>query len=200
MKPHFSYRLLLLVALLFSVRIASATDFKSQVTPVLRQYCYKCHSNEKKSTKGKLALDDMAGLQAKIGSALIKPGNAAQSSLYTTMKLPASDDDHMPPKKEPQPNAAQMNLIMAWINEGASLDGKGGAAPAPTPAPGAPPAPAAGSEMKTWTSADGKTIQAKFLRLEGESVVIQREDGEAFIVPLTKLSAESQAMAKAGGK
>ena len=210
MKPHFTARLFLVIALLFAIRTEGATDFKSQVSPVLKQYCYKCHSTQSKpKAKGDLKLDDLANMTSKIGTATIKPGNAAQSTLYSTFKLPSSDDDHMPPKKEPQPTAAQMNVIMAWINEGASLEGKAAAAPgAPTtpPAPGTPPAtgapmaPAAAGEMKAWTSADGKSIQASFLRLEGENVVIQREDGEAFIVPLSKLSPESQALAKSGGK
>jgi hypothetical protein len=193
MKSLSLVRLLVAAALLLAAKPVIATDFKAQVVPVLKQYCYKCHSNEKKSKKGKLVLDDMANLADKISpNGIIKPGNAAQSSFYGSMKLPATDDDHMPPKKEPQPTPAQMNLIMAWINEGASLDGKTAAAPAAPATPGAPAAPAAGAAaMATWTSADGKTIQASFLRLEGENVVIQREDGEAFIVPLSKLSAES---------
>lgn len=48
----------------------------------------------------------------------------------------------------------------------------------------------------TWTSSDGRTIQATMLRLEGESVILQRNDGGVFKVPLVKLSPESQTMAK----
>ena len=54
--------------------------------------------------------------------------------------------------------------------------------------------------MKTWTNAAGATIQASFLRMEGENVVIQRADGVCFTVPLANLSAESQALAKSGGQ
>jgi hypothetical protein len=50
--------------------------------------------------------------------------------------------------------------------------------------------------MSTWTSSDGRTIQAKMLRLEGENVILQRNDGGIFKVPLVNLSSESQAAAK----
>lgn len=180
---------------------APATDFKGQVTPVLQKYCYKCHSDIQKKDKGKLVLDNMAKLSAKIGpSAIIKPGDPDGSSFYTSLTLPVSDDDHMPPAKEAQPPAASVAIIKAWIAEGASLDGRKAVAAAPS-APSAPStaAPAAGA-VTTWTSSDGKTIQASFLRLEGENVVIQRADGVCFVLPLTRLSPESQALAKNGGK
>ena len=48
----------------------------------------------------------------------------------------------------------------------------------------------------TWTSSDGRTIQATMLRLEGENVILQRNDGGVFKVPLVHLSPESQAAAK----
>ena len=94
---------------------------------------------------------------------------------------------------------AEIEIIKAWITEGASFD-SGGKAPAAA-APAAAPAPAAAAgAMKTWTNAAGATIQASFLRMEGENVVIQRADGVCFTVPLANLSAESQALAKSGGQ
>jgi hypothetical protein len=177
---------------------ARATDFKGQVAPVLKQYCYKCHSELQKKEKGKLVLDNLTRLAGKIGpSAIIKPGDPDGSSFYTSLTLPAKEDDHMPPAKEAQPPAASIAIIKAWIAEGASLDGKKVVAAAPS-APPAAPAPA--GPPATWTSSDGKTIQASFLRLEGENVVIQRADGVCFILPLMRLSPESQAVARNGGK
>lgn len=192
-----------LAVVLFFCAAAPAVDFKSQVAPVLQQYCYRCHSEVKKSEKGKLVFDNLTRLATKIGpSAIIKPGDPAGSSLMTSLTLPAKEDDHMPPAKEPQPTAAHIAIIKNWIAEGASLDGKK-AAVAAAPAPAAPAAaatPAAAGAMQNWTSTDGKAIQASFLRLEGESVVIQRSDGVCFIVPLSRLSPASQALAKNGGK
>ena len=47
--------------------LACAVDFKSQVAPVLKQYCYKCHSEAEKKEKGKLALDNLTKFATKIG-------------------------------------------------------------------------------------------------------------------------------------
>ncbi len=48
---------------------------------------------------------------------------------------------------------------------------------------------------QSWTASDGRVIQAKFVKLDGESVVIEK-DGKAFSVPFAKLNPESVAKAK----
>lgn len=50
--------------------------------------------------------------------------------------------------------------------------------------------------MQTWVSTDGRSITAEWVRLDGESVVLKRADGQVFQVPLNRLSPESQAAAK----
>lgn len=47
----------------------------------------------------------------------------------------------------------------------------------------------------SWTASDGRVMQAKFIKLDGESVVIEK-DGKEFAVPLAKLAPESVALAK----
>lgn len=51
--------------------------------------------------------------------------------------------------------------------------------------------------MRTWTSTDGRKIEASFLAIEGDSVKIRMSNGGTFTVPLVRLSAEDQAFAKA---
>ena len=51
------------------------------------------------------------------------------------------------------------------------------------------------SAPQSWTASDGRVIKAKFIKLDGESVVIEK-DGKAFALPLAKLNAESVALAK----
>ncbi len=58
---------------------------------------------------------------------------------------------------------------------------------------GEPPAPA---PPMSWTSTDGKTVVAKFLKLDGESVVIEKEDGQQFTIPFARLSPASVEQAK----
>ena len=47
----------------------------------------------------------------------------------------------------------------------------------------------------SWTSKDGRVIQAKFVKLDGEAVIIEKE-GKEIIIPLAKLSTASVALAK----
>ena len=48
---------------------------------------------------------------------------------------------------------------------------------------------------QSWTASDGRVMQAKFIKLDGESVIIEK-DGKEFAVPLAKLAPESVALAK----
>lgn len=54
------------------------------------------------------------------------------------------------------------------------------------------PAPA----TRTWTSTDGRKIEASFLAIEADGVKIRMANGSTFTVPLVRLSAEDQAYAK----
>jgi len=185
----------LLLALVLTATNASAVDFKTQIAPIFRNKCYACHSVTKK-VKGKLALDD-AELPKQIGDGKnIIPGQGAKSTMYVNCTLPNDDADVMPPEGKNKLTDAELATFKAWIDEGASLTG-GGAAPAATPA--AMPA-AAGGVLK-WTNTEGKTIEAEFMGLQGDGVLLKiPSTGVTHILPLSKLSAESQAQAKAAVK
>lgn len=189
-----SHRILL--ALLLTVGTASAVDYKTQIAPIFRNKCYACHSVTKK-VKGKLAMDD-AELPKQIGPGKnIIPGEAMKSTMFINCTLPDDDADVMPPEGKNKLTAAELDLFKAWITEGASLTG-GGAAPAPAPAAAMP---AAAGALTKWTRNDGKVIEAQFMGLEGEGVLLKMPaTGVTHIVPLTRLSAESQAQAKTATK
>jgi hypothetical protein len=111
-----------------------------------------------------------------------------ESALYEACSLPDDDDAVMPPKGKNRLTTDELKLLETWITEGASLTG--GAAPAAA-------APTAGGAQK-WTSTDGKIIEATFVRLEGDNVVLTvTATGTTHAVPLARLSPESQAQAKA---
>lgn len=201
-------RLLLPAVLLTLPTVASyAVDFQKDVTPIFKTYCYKCHSEAEKKEKGKLVLDNVKRLAEKKDGKVIKAGDPAKSSMYTRLTLAQDDDDVMPPSKEKPMTPAEIDIVKQWIAAGANFEGGGSApvassppavAPA-TPPGGAAPAPAADAAgPQTWTSADGAhTFSGTKLRLEGDNVVIQRAtDGVCFLVPLSKLNADSQAQAK----
>jgi mono/diheme cytochrome c family protein len=173
---------------------ASAVDFTKEIKPIFTQKCYACHAVSKGKVKGDLALDTPEKLAEVIKpDGQIVPGDPAKSSLLLSCKLPDDDDDSMPPKGKNRLTPAEITALETWIKEGASTTG-GGAAPAVAAA--TPAAPAAGG-VQSWTSNDGKVIQATFMGLQGEGVLLKlASNGETFIVPLTRLSAESQTQAK----
>ena len=55
-------------------------------------------------------------------------------------------------------------------------------------------------KMETWTSLEGKTIKAELLRLDGETLILKRDDGNVFRLPAARLSQESQLSAKQQGE
>jgi len=105
------------------VELAQLTAFPSVIQPVLRQNCISCHGPEK--TKGGLRLDSFEGLTkgGKSGPALVA-GKAADSELVKRLRLPATDEDHMPPDGKPQPTPEELTLLQWWIDAGAPADKK----------------------------------------------------------------------------
>lgn len=188
------------LAALFFLTCASAyaVDFKKDVRPIFDQKCFACHSVAKGKVKGKVALDTDEKLTAIMGAdGHIVPGDPAKSNLLTICKLPSDDSDVMPPDGKNRLTDAEVATLESWIKEGASLKEGGGAPMAPTAAAPAAPAPAAGG-MQSWTSNDGKVIQAVNMGLQGDAVKLKMASGQEFVVPLSRLSPESQAQAKAG--
>lgn len=189
----------LLPAVLVALPAAAvhAVDFKRDIQPILKAECYKCHSEESGKEKGGFVFDNLERFAKDIGPGrTIEPGNLKESHLYTTLVVELDDDAHMPPKKNlPEASIAK---IKQWIEEGASLDGSKKPAAASTAATSsAMPAPAA---IQNWTNTEGRIIQAAMLKLDGENVVLRMANGQVYNYPLSKLSPESQAQAKAGVK
>jgi mono/diheme cytochrome c family protein len=178
--------------LFVSALTASAVDYAKEIKPIFTQKCYACHAVSKGKEKGDVALDTPEKLAEVIKpGGHIVPGNPAQSTLLMSCKLPDDDEDVMPPKGKNRLTPAEVTTLETWIKEGASLTG--GAAPAT-----AAPAAAVGGGVQSWTSNDGKTLQATFMGLQGDGVLLKMAgNGQVFLVPLARLSPESQAQAKA---
>jgi hypothetical protein len=68
--------------------------------------------------------------------------------------------------------------------------------PAAVPPKSVPAAPASSpaNQIHTWTNQTGVTINAAFVGLDGDSVVI-RKDGKEFTIPFSKLNTASQELA-----
>jgi len=184
---------LIAATIIASVMPATAVEF-AQIKSIFSQKCYACHAVSKGKVKGDLALDTPDKLAEVISpNGQIIPGDPAKSTLLISCKLPDDDDDSMPPKGKNRLTPAEITALETWIKEGART----GTGPAPAAGPAAAPMATAGG-VQSWTSNDGKAIQATLMGLQGDGVLLKMSsNGEVFLVPLARLSAESQAQAKA---
>jgi hypothetical protein len=184
MKPLF-------LTLVLTTAAAQAIDFKKDIRPILKENCYECHSKESGKEKAGYIFDDLDTLKLDIQpKGIIVPNQPGESYLLEVITMDVSEKAHMPPKE--MMSDRDIAKIREWIAAGASLESE---------TPGALPARAAAPALLDWTNTEGKTIKAGFVRMEGESVVLKLPtNGQEIPYPLSKLSAESQAQAKASGE
>lgn len=99
---------------------ADASAFQAAVVPILKAKCYSCHNPQK--AKGNLVMTDLARFAAggKNGVPWV-PGDPEHSLLLQRALLPEPDDDHMPPAGKPQLTASELDLLRAWVAEGADF-------------------------------------------------------------------------------
>ncbi|MCB1232604.1 MAG: hypothetical protein KDN19_20315 [Verrucomicrobiae bacterium] len=174
-----------------------AVDYVKDVLPIMKERCWKCHSNEE-SVKGNLALDDFDEVRDfQIGPYnIIRPGNPEESGFLEQLKLPPGDSDFMPRKGDPLPES-EIKLIEKWIAEGAIVDAKKPSEKeAAFMAGGKAPVEDEKLKFHTWTNTEGRTIEARFVRFVDNGVTVVMRDGKSYVVPMEKLSGDSQALAK----
>lgn len=92
--------------------------YAALVAPLLKEKCSSCHRAGK--TKGGLSLESVA-LMVKGGEngPAIEAGKALESHLMKRIFLPLEDKKHMPPRQKTQLTESEMEILTAWINEGA---------------------------------------------------------------------------------
>ncbi len=93
-------------------------DYSLDVRPILRDHCQSCHGPVKQ--KGGLRLDSgKAILQGGDHGAAVRPG-MPQTSVLLTRLLTEAPSDRMPPDG-PRLSDGQINLLSAWIKQGAGF-------------------------------------------------------------------------------
>lgn len=95
--------------------------FDEAVAPILAARCTDCHGRDKQ--KGELAMHDWGSLaKGGAGGPVVKAGDVAGSEMIHRLRLPASDEDHMPPSDHPQPAPEEIAVLERWIAAGAARD------------------------------------------------------------------------------
>jgi hypothetical protein len=188
MKPS----ALVSLACLAFVAVAPAVEFEKDVFPLLEGRCGRCHMGGE--AKGGLAMDkDKIGREIGKGKAIV-PGESSKSDLVKLISLPEGDGDRMPPKGAPL-GEREIQVIKEWIDAGAALEGEGAMVAEKEPA-AAPKEAAPQPVHGEWTNAQGKTITATLLRVEGDKAMLRLENGQIYPYPIAQLAPESQAKVK----
>jgi len=96
------------------VPVVATIDFDQKVQPFFASYCLRCHGPNRQA--GRTRFDTKAGILARV-----KPGDAANSTLFKMIST-TEDDGHMPPSNiQEQPTANEIAMVKQWINEGAKV-------------------------------------------------------------------------------
>ena len=110
-----------LFALLSGIRTATAKSpatpqFARDVAPILNKYCAGCHNAD--DQEGGLSLESFLGVQqgGEQGPSVL-PGQADSSRLIRM--LTGAAEPKMPPEDNEAPTAEEVELLRAWINNGA---------------------------------------------------------------------------------
>src|SRR5665213_429734 len=84
-----------------TAEIPATVEFRKDVQPILKEYCYDCHGDGAK--KGQIAFDELTSDEALLNHDLwFKVLKNVRSNL-------------MPPQKKPRPNADERKKLETWI-------------------------------------------------------------------------------------
>lgn len=106
---------LMLITTAATLMSAEKIDFATQIKPVFDKYCLECHGEENEEAFRIDVNNDML--------LYVNEGHPETSDLYTYMTLEEDDDNLMPPvDHEPRPESSEIQLVSAWIAQGAQVE------------------------------------------------------------------------------
>src|SRR5205807_2244540 len=116
--------LLLLTACLAALReiqaaqpAAGSVNFARQIRPIFSENCFACHGPDEKARKAKLRFDTKEGaFRLRKGKTVIVPGKSAESELVRRIRSKDPEDMMPPPDSHHKLSAAQISLLMRWID------------------------------------------------------------------------------------
>ncbi len=115
--------LTILLLLLLSSASAAEVSFNSHIRPILSDRCLSCHGPDEKNRKAKLRLDVEDGLfNERDGKFIIKPGAPRESELYARITSTDPDEKMPPAESHLTLSEAEIDLLRAWIQQGAKWE------------------------------------------------------------------------------
>lgn len=125
-RPVFGHAVLQWAGLEEAPRALPGSFYAVRVAPLFRDHCIGCHGEARQ--KAGLRLDSLA--EVMLGSrhgAVVRPGDARHSELFSRISLPPSDDKAMPPSGKTPLTDDEVTVVRLWIANGASASLAAGA-------------------------------------------------------------------------
>ena len=103
---------------------AETIHFNKDILPILSDHCMACHGPDKAQRKADLRLDTKEGLFAELeGNLVVSPGHPDESLLIERIKTHDPDELMPPPEAKNPMTTDQIELLVAWIQQGAVWEG-----------------------------------------------------------------------------
>src|SRR6056300_1512445 len=98
--------------------------FNKDILPILSDHCMACHGPDKAQRKADLRLDTKEGLFATLdGDSVVLPGAPDKSLLIERIQTHDPDDLMPPPEAKNPMTQDQIDLLVAWVEQGAQWEG-----------------------------------------------------------------------------
>ncbi len=143
---------------------APVASYVEHVAPLFAARCTSCHGEKKKKSGLRLDAPEWILKGGRGGDALIA-GSPEESELTIRLRLPMSDEDHMPPEHKAQPAEAEIALLETWIAAGAPFEGTF-ALPGGVALPSLPAAPAGAPELMPAPEAALAALRARLVHVQ----------------------------------
>jgi len=161
---------------------APTVDFNKHVKPIFAKHCYECHSEARKKEKAGFVFDNVQRLANDVGPGrIIVPKDISESDLLYIVSE-AEGKRAMPPDGKDRLSPKEVATLRTWIEEGANLPGIDVAAKIAAEKRSTP------RQVMNWTNMKGQKIRASFEGMDGEHVLLKKEDGTVFKVALSTLN------------
>ncbi|HBE67009.1 MAG TPA: hypothetical protein DDW52_02565 [Planctomycetaceae bacterium] len=96
----------------FGPALANEVDFRTEIRPLLNEHCVACHGGVKQAA-------DLSFINEDTAAYVVEPGDAEASYMLERVLSDDPDEVMPPPEHGRKLNAAEVDLLRRWINQGA---------------------------------------------------------------------------------
>lgn len=142
--------------------------YASRIAPILETHCTVCHGETRRKSGLSLHTVEAVMRGGESGSVLMTD-DGGPGALLRRIRLPLTDNDHMPPEGKPQLSTVQIERLARWIEAGAPIDALAPEGASVVAGEAAPPPPRVVRELPRQAVADLQAAHAHVEVIDPES-------------------------------